>query len=200
MRVKADARFWEGYLRLGSDGALRIDPSDYGVVALEFGEERALEVHLTKALAALILTHPDLPEPVGLGWDDDARWHPHALRWPEVPKLAARVTNCSPEEALLFLVRFTFVERRRHDAARALIAGALDAIVPELATEAYLDRIMDDLDVRDASWRLVAGIGWIAEDGAPDGYLYSLRSRENPVFPHAELADVLGIPATPRVC
>jgi hypothetical protein len=98
----------------------------------------------------LSLSHRSMPSPIELGWDDQARWHPHALRWEELEAicgcLAARDADMPhPGWPLLLLCRFA-PPTANDDRARArdLITRALRRTWP--CPAAAIQMIVDFID------------------------------------------------------
>jgi len=57
---------------------------DGPLITCDLGAGYALLLSGSRYGVSLQLAHPGAEEPVELGWDDLAHWHPHALRWSEV--------------------------------------------------------------------------------------------------------------------
>jgi hypothetical protein len=196
-------RFWEHYFR-DFDGR-EPDYDDSGYSALEdltLRFEVAPGWNLILALDEhLIAFYLDLEGPSGetgtLGWDDEAHWHPHVLRWDELDLIARAVAARDPAAhhpgiPLLLLHRFAPV--CNDDDARLafpLLDEAWRAL--DLFRGRRLRRLLDRGD------RRASGFVWTRENGRwtlhqtekPDGYhLYTLRVSENDEFPF-ELLDGL---------
>ncbi|MBO8195446.1 hypothetical protein ITI46_27920 [Streptomyces oryzae] len=226
-----DPEFWafwyyDEYSGTGSDDGA--DGGSYS--AEESGSEDSAEVYQADAGHAvqvvdagfeltLELVHPGAAKPVQLGWDDQAQWHPDALRWQEAELLCRAAALSHPEVPhpgphLALLSRFAPVCDDA-DAVTALpllreaFSGlpGLDAY-QRLAYAAHADK--RGFDIR---WRRAEGSGHWYPDQAPDetvtqewwdrygddpdrehystGDLYSLRSPDHAEFPFAALAETL---------
>ncbi len=163
-------------------------------VVVPLGDEAALVLDLDELLAyfSLSLRHPSLPEPVELGWDDQAHWHPHVLRWEELDLLGRWAALSHPELThpgvlVALLHRFT-----------PLCRGDDEAVVPALLEAAYrslgvfrgkaLQERVDRYDRREAgfTWRQDPACGWVLEqdEAAPEAGDHVLYTRRNGAYPH----------------
>ncbi|RKF24072.1 hypothetical protein [Micromonospora globbae] len=157
---------------------------------------------------SLLIATPDSPEPVELGWDDLAHWHPHALRWTELDLICRAIATRDPRlphpgTPLALLCRFAAVfDDDDVDQAVAAVDEAYAALRPP-QWEGYWPSGADWLeraDFRGANvvWqRDEVGNLWAHQDeDARDGEpFYSTRlgpdTGTGDGFPHAPLRAVL---------
>jgi hypothetical protein len=175
-----------------------------------------LETDLTGRAHDLALRAPDLPEAVQLGWDDEAHFHPHVMRWAELDLLARAVALHDPDlrhpgPALALLARFVFLDEQDDpdtitplmDAAFRLLRPA-PAFGPGPAPDPTPDdgvrpEVRDWFELRDLRG---GGLEWTVDEaghpavdqplragGAP---LYSLRTPGSEEFPFAAWSGLLG--------
>lgn len=166
--------FWSAYLLEDSAG------SECPVhVTLPWDAERALVLRADELGKSL-----ELVEPGGaaspLGWWDDARWHPFALRWAELDALADQ-WRAHPDVTLLapipLLLLAPFVGFGVGD--EAVRAVALDRVARGLASlgvgdvDACAARALLPVTDDDYRWTLDAALGWTFGGAYP---CYSLRN------------------------
>ncbi|MER6945845.1 hypothetical protein ABT294_17615 [Nonomuraea sp. NPDC000554] len=198
----AEPDFWAAYL-FEDDADEDEEPlrAEFGL-----GGELALvlDLDITDGLVELALTAPGLAEPAELGWDDQAHFHPHVMRWAELDLLARALALHDPQmrhpgPALALLARFVVLDEQDDldtvtpllDAAfRMLRPGPRDGVRPETR---------DWFELRDLRG---TGLRWTA---GPDGHpaveqthtgavarpLYSLRTPDSADFPFAAWAALL---------
>jgi hypothetical protein len=151
----------------------------------------------------------DGEEPVSLGWDDQAHWHPHVLRWRELDAIGGAIarrdpTLVHPGVPLLLLMRFApITDEGDGRLAHHLTGRAWDRLVlfSRREREVFFDRI----DARGAgfTWRR-ADRGHVIEQDEGDRIrrraLYSLRAPGCEEFPFEELEDMLAsIPSSTTI-
>lgn len=139
-------------------------------------------------------------DPAQLGWDDQAHWHPHVLRWEELDLIcrAAAVLDpklVHPGPLLLLLHRFAPIcEGDDVDHVFGLLGQAWADV--GFGEEDTLE-LVELRDARGAGfrWREDAASGrWFIEQAeASDSAmeLYTLRREDNPEFPFAALDGLL---------
>ena len=186
--------FWTSYLSgepltESPDGDIRFDVSPTAGLVLDLAEP------------TLYLRHAGSERPAQLGWDDEAHWHPHVLRWAELDAIcrAVAINDPSlphPSVPLLLLNRF----------APVTVGDDAEAIF-ETLEQAWrgLDLFSDDevaefsrrYDYRAAGfvWRPDVECGWLIHQDDTlrqgDEYLhhadlYTLRLTRIPDFPFHE--------------
>jgi hypothetical protein len=141
-------------------------------------------------------------EPIELGWDDDAHWHPHALRWDEVDAVARALawrdlTLPHPGLVVMLLCRFApMAEGQDGDLGAWLLEAASRAVPIDASTK---ERIWRRTDMRHAGvrWREHAQRGFVLEQDETlrrefHHGLYSLRNeRPDTTFPFAILKEMV---------
>jgi hypothetical protein len=189
-----DQEFWTRYLSGDEERGLVEELT----VRFPWDGRVVLELVAGPGRKAISLVDPATKAEQPLGWWDDARWHPFALRWNELERLASdwRVrAEVEPRAPVPLLLLSTFVgfgvddDEERATALAAVSAGfrtlgfaAQDASA--LATEA-LPRVVE----RDWRWTRDPELGWVFGGSYP---CYSLRNRAHldageGLFPFAEL-------------
>jgi hypothetical protein len=135
-------------------------------------------------------------KPVQLGWDDQAHWHPHVLRWEELDFVCRCVTLADdrlthPGLALLLLHRFTpITDGEDAGAVLALLRSAWRSV--GVRDGRTIDRLVRRMDARGEGfdWQLDEKRGWtLRQDDwmSHDRGLYTLRSKGYRKFPFADL-------------
>ncbi len=132
-----------------------------------------------------------------LGWWDEARWHPFALRWNELERLAsdwrARGIELRPPVPLLLLSCFVGFgvddDEQRRLAAAAVADGFRMLGFAARDASALAGAALPRLGERDYRWTRDAELGWLFGGKYP---CYSLRNREHlggaeGAFPFAEV-------------
>ena len=212
-RLVSTRRFWTDYFWItDAVGEAATDPyPELGDCELRFrvGPRHALVLRLDPWLSYISL---DLSvaggAPIELGFDDQAHWHPHVLRWEELDRICASIARDDPAlphpgVPLLLLFRFAPVVDE-DDARRA--SSLLDAAWDRLGLFSARERLspFDRVDLRGSNVRWVRKRGGhrVLEQaaGRQDRVLYSLRRREAAAFPHAEIDAMLAhtnVPETP---
>ncbi len=176
-----DRAFWAQYYALakdaGIDESLKVTLPWDGRMNLELvvGESRKSLSLLDRATGT---EHP-------LGWWDDARWHPFALRWGELQALVrdwslrADVEPRAPVPLLLLscFVGFGVDDEEERQRAAASIASALRALGCAADDAAALAvHALPDVGEDDYRWTPDPELGWVFGGEYP---CYSLRNREH---------------------
>ena len=146
------------------------------------------------------MRHPSLPEAAEVGWDDQAHWHPHVLRWEELDLLARCAALDDPElphpgPLVALFHRFTPVCRGDATLAYPLQEAAYG---PLAFRGKALSEQIHRFDYADAgfTWKERAPRGWVLEQevpasGARVADLYTTRCEQNPEFPFAAWNDTM---------
>ncbi|MQY15566.1 hypothetical protein SRB5_57490 [Streptomyces sp. RB5] len=204
-RRMREADFWPAYLFDDDapdlwDEDAEEQESQVARFELGGGFELVLDVTLGLEYVDLALRAPGRSEPVTVGWDDQAHFHPHVMSWPELDLLCRAVALHDPElrhpgPMLALLCRFAF---RGED-------EDLDAVTPPTDAAFGVVRPGPDVAVRPETrdWhelRTLPGVRWVTtpgghpvaeqpdEEGEP---LYSLRVPDSAEFPFAAWAGLL---------
>lgn len=202
--------FWSAYLFEDDAPDLFDEDKDEESYQVEFGLGDGFALTLDLALAYecidLALTAPGLAEPAQLGWDDQAHFHPHVMRWTELDLLARASALHDPDlrhpgPALALLVRFVFLDEQDDpDTITPLVDAAFRLLRPIPGTgRGVRPETRDWFEVRDLR---DTGLQWTTrEDGhpavdQPNGDrgltpLYSLRTPGSEDFPFAAWAALL---------
>jgi hypothetical protein len=194
------AAFWRFYVRLSEDplenevlrhfGATTINGREYAknTISLPCGTESSLEVAITPDLCTvnLGLRNRNTDGIAEIGWWDDARWHPYALRWSELERvhrywLSAPLPQIHPSAAFLLLAVFVghgVDERDQFSARKSTIAKHYEQL-----------RLFDDTEIvelventfrvpseEDYNWSNDAQLGWVFGGEYP---CYSIRNKEH---------------------
>lgn len=172
------------------------------------GHRLVLELSPILGYHNLGIQGPDDAEDACLGWDDQAHWHPYALRWPELDlicrALAARDPLLPhPGPALALLARFAAVFDDDDDAqAEASVEAAFGSLRPD-GWHGYWPRAADWLARADFRGE---GVVWHHDESGhrwahqPDGHessFYSVRTTPpgGGDFPHDRLRALLAAAA-----
>ncbi|MBU2667895.1 hypothetical protein KOI35_30730 [Actinoplanes bogorensis] len=182
-------------------GDLDDGDADFGSIEVEFtigaGCRLMLDFCLELDHHELGILVPGLTEPDQLGWDDLARWHPHALRWSELESLCRAVDGeRHPGAALALLCRFTAIfEDDDVEAATAAVEAAYRSLRPAGWT-GYWPTAADwlaraDLRGQSVTWYTNgAGHWWARQTGDNDVDFCSIRQGSDR-FPHEALRTAL---------
>jgi hypothetical protein len=175
------------------------------MIPLRCGTHFSLEVRITPDLGSVNLGLRNARQNVvaKMGWWDDARWHPHALRWLELERLehywlSDSATRLHPSAAFLLLALFVghgadesdqFPERK---ATIARHYGELQLFTTTEITE-LVDRTFVLPSDEDYNWSQDNDLGWVFGGEYP---CYSLRNREHADgsegrFPFSDWATVM---------
>jgi hypothetical protein len=210
-------RFWRFYVRLGGTpldgealglfGATTINGEAYAesIISLRCGEGCFLELTVTPQLAMvnLGLRTARTSHSAEMGWWDDARWHPFALRWWELERLHQYwldepIDGVPPSAAFLLLAVFVghgadehgLVAERKEVVAEHYRRLALfsPSEVAELSERTVILPAEDDY-----KWSRDGELSWVFGGEYP---CYSLRNREHSGgeegrFPFAEWSRIV---------
>ncbi|WP_329572991.1 hypothetical protein [Streptomyces sp. NBC_01361] len=206
----AEPDFWPVYLF--DDDAPDVydedaEDQESHVARFQLGGGFALVLDLTLALeyVDLALAAPGLPEPVTVGWDDQAHFHPHVMPWPELDLLCRTVALHDPElrhpgPMLALLCRFAFLaEGDDLDRVTPLVDAAFGLMRPgdgegEGGVRAETRDWFELRDLRGTGvvWTSRAdghrAVDQHSDDGLP---LYSLRAPDSEDFPFAAWSALL---------
>jgi hypothetical protein len=210
-------QFWRFYVRphdhrLDADalnlfGTTPINrrPDAEAVVSLRCGPDHLLDLKITPApaMANLGLRNARTNASAEMGWWDDFRWHPYALRWSELERLHRSWLGGPPDAvppgaAFLLLARFVGIgvdERDVMPARQAVLAEHyrnLDLFTPGEAAELSEHTVVPPSEI-DYRWSQDGELGWVFGGEYP---CYSLRNREHAggvegLFPFAEWATIV---------
>jgi hypothetical protein len=139
-------------------------------------------------------------EKLQLGWDDQAHWHPHVLRFEELDLFCRCIARLDPSlphpgVPLLMFCRFAPVTDSEKSArAITLLHEAWRSL--GLFNPEQIGNFMRIVDYRGTGveWRQDSHARWnlyLDRDLHPEIGLYTLRCGENPDFPHRHLAVAL---------
>jgi hypothetical protein len=191
-------RFWRFYVRLDEVpldnemldlfGTTTISGTPYAeaVISLRCSQDCFLDLTITPDLATVNLGLRNLRKGCSgeMGWWDDARWHPYALRWLELERLHQywldeAIDAVNPSAAFLLLAPFVGLgadERGQLSARKDVLVGHyqhLDLFSPSEAAE-LSDRTLVLPSEDDYTWSQDAELGWVFGGEYP---CYSIRNR-----------------------
>jgi hypothetical protein len=192
--------FWRFYVRasdepLGEEilrqfGRNIINGREYpqAVIALPCGSEFSLELTISPDLGSvnLGLHNAQMNRVAEMGWWDDARWHPHALRWSELKRLhqywlSDSLGHIHPSAAFLLLGLFVghgADERGDFEARKETIAEHYEQL--QLFTPTEIAELVERTFVlpseEDYTWSEDDELGWVFGGEYP---CYSIRNREH---------------------
>lgn len=208
--------FWRFYVRLeqsldddtlGLFGETKINGKPYAqsVIGLRCGEDCFIDLTITPQLAMvdLGLCNTRTSRSTEMGWWDDARPHPFALRWSELESLSQYwlnepSDNIAPSAAVLLLAPFVghgADERTAVSARKTILEEHYRRLnlfsageVGELSERSVIPPPEDDY-----AWSRDGELGWVFGGEYP---CYSLRNRahfggEEGRFPFAEWSGVV---------
>ncbi|WP_144120671.1 hypothetical protein [Catellatospora sichuanensis] len=183
------------------------EPEMTAVFDVGGGHRLVLELSPVLGYHSLGIQGPGDAEDACLGWDDQAHWHPYALRWSELDltcrALAARDPLLPhPGPALALLARFAAVFDDDAAQAEAMVDAAFDSLRPD-GWHGYWPRAADWLaraDFRGAGvvWqRDENGNQWAHQPGGGEPEFYSVRTTPpgSGDFPHDRLRALLAAAA-----
>jgi len=186
-------RFWTDYLHFTDPewpaaSSLRWD------VPLDLGAAVGLELAIDYGTAGATLLIRDFGEdtvPVEVAWDDQAHWHPHVFRWPEIDAVCHRIASRNadyphPGTPLLLLYRFApLCSEPEYQRYHPLLEAAWRKL--GLFTSDEIESFIDRVDFRNqgVQWRHNDTLGWTVEQVDPraEREVYSLRVPGNTEFP-----------------
>ncbi|GAB7039539.1 MULTISPECIES: hypothetical protein [Catenuloplanes] len=205
----------------GDDGEAVLTAEDGDdVMGVEFpvggGFALVLDIDVELRMVTLEMRSPAQADTLQLGWDDDAHWHPHALRWDELDLIARAAavhdhTVRHPGPVVALASRFVVLDHR-DDLGRItpLVDAAFGPPPPGAqrwpGARDWLHRVDGRRD--GVTWqRDDAGDWMVTQDG--DGTDFTLYSARQPggAFPSAEWRALLtaaestlrdGTPPAPR--
>lgn len=204
-RILRTPDFWRTYLDTdrSAETASRLSwPATFDVT-IGCGARHSLRVRYTfdPWRMELTLIASDTSEHI-LGWWDDARWHPYALRWEELTAIHHYQQESGgvllPEASLLLLA--PFVGTGTHElgllpARQALIAEALRSIGISDEAEALSlsQEVLQPPSDDDYAWAFDPELGWTFGGTYP---CYSLRNAAHcgdsePRFPFRQSSELL---------
>ncbi|MGC4046053.1 MAG: hypothetical protein QM758_19860 [Armatimonas sp.] len=136
----------------------------------------------------------DFDEEIQLGWDDEARWHPHCLRWKELIPLCDYISQQNPDipyPGWILLLLFRFAPICSNEDAKIAYPALKESWESlGLFSEDEIQRLIETADLRFAvfTWSQDDQGNWSVDqednDWKKSGFmLYSLRHVENPDFP-----------------
>ncbi|WP_285696723.1 hypothetical protein [Actinomadura sp. NBRC 104412] len=153
----------------------------------------------------LCLVAPGLAEAVQVAWDDQAHFHPHLMRWPELDLLCRAVALHDPSlrhpgPMLALLARFAVLDDHDDvDVMTPLVDAAFHLVRPGRGDGGPRPETRDWYELRDLGG---TGLNWTTR---PDGHLavdqpydlnvrrplYSTRTPDSDSFPFSEWAGLL---------
>ena len=208
--------FWRFYVRLDAaldDETLKLfgrttingNPYAEAVIALRCGEGCFIDLTLTPQLAMVNLGLRDIrtSRHGEMGWWDDARWHPFALRWSEVESLYQfwlnePIDKVPPSAAILLLAPFV-----GHGADERGFVSARKEVLAEHYAQLNLFSASEVAELSDRSvilpseddykWSRDSELGWVFGGEYPCN---SLRNRahsggEEGRFPFVEWSSIV---------
>ncbi len=189
-----DREFWERY-HSGDEERALLDE-----VSLRLPWDARLELALVAGPSrkALALVERGTGAEHPLGWWDDARWHPFALRWNELQRLTSDWSarpEVEPRAPVPLLLLACFVgfgaddDEDRASALSAVSAGFRQLGFAAQDASALASEALPRVGERDYRWTRDPELGWIFGGSYP---CYSLRNRAHlegaeGAFPFAEL-------------
>ena len=206
LRARArDKRFWTDYLFI-TEADWASDPAYPDLVGAHVELRLARDLGLVLELDhmgnfSLCLRRPGRPEPEEIGWDDQAHWHPHVLRWEELDLLCrcASLADDSvrhPGALVALLSRFTPIcEGDDVDRVLPLLEGAWRSL--SLFDKHEITKLVERFDLRQGrfAWQESQGVHTLhqpEEAQRSSGFhLYTLRRPQNEKFPFAALEDLV---------
>lgn len=145
-----------------------------------------LDLDLSVDYHSLSVVAPGLDEPVEVGWDDQAHFHPHVFRWDELDLLCRALAVADPSLAhpgtpLALLCRFAFLSGGEDlDAITPLLTAAFHRLRPD-RIDGYWPTARDWLDWRDlrdtgVTWHRDENGNWTVDQQSEHSRdLYSMR-------------------------
>ncbi|MDR7276594.1 hypothetical protein [Catenuloplanes atrovinosus] len=218
-----DPGFWRAYLFEPQDedddlyDDLDEDDDEDASFVVEFpvgdGYALVLDIDVSIRMVNLALRTPDSDETLELGWDDEAHWHPHALRWVEldlIARAAAALDPGLPHPGPVVALTSRFVVLAATEPGDPDDVGPLDEIT-RLLDHAYgpppagapwwpsADDLLDRIDGRGNGvvWRRDAVGDWTVDQDETDPAGFALYSTRVPggEFPFARWRELLAAAA-----
>jgi len=192
--------FWLFYTRVNDDpleidllrhfGESGTDDHEYSeaVIVLPCGSRFSLDVTIDSEDCSpnLALRNTDTNTTYNMGWWDDARWHPYALRWPELTQLHRYWiehldAHIHPSAAFLLLAIFVGhgVDESDHVSERKnLIRNHYEQLQLFIDVEIMQlsDKTFDRPTEEDYNWTHDDELGWVFGGEYP---CYSIRNRQH---------------------
>jgi hypothetical protein len=166
-----------------------VNGRDYpeATVALPCGAEYSLQITITPDLGSvnLGLRNAQTNRVAEMGWWDDARWHPHGLRWSELETLhqywGNSLERIHPSAGFLLLALFVgHGAHERHDFAARKETIAKHYQQLQLFTSNEIAELVERTFVlpceEDYNWSQDDELGWVFGGEYP---CYSIRNREH---------------------
>jgi len=193
--------FWTDYFWITEDDDVYYQEVRNHPIEFRISNEYALSLSIDPHLweDTLYLIHPGSGEPVQLAWDDQAHFHPNALRWNELEAVCRCVAKREPEmehPAIPLLLLFRFAPITGADdktAIRNTLVSACRSL--RIFTDDEVASLLDEVFLlseevlgirRDWHWVRAPDLGWTLE-GEDEWSLYSLRRAINNSFPFGPL-------------
>ncbi|GAA5345097.1 hypothetical protein [Planifilum fimeticola] len=185
--------FWTDYYFLTHQSGIYpelVDPIPLPITG-NMGLMLAIGDDITES--TLYLYHPSCPEPVQLGWDDEAQWFSHVFRWDELERISGFLVSQYPElPAVPFLLLYRFAPITRENDPEAIqerVKAAWSSL--GLFTESeVINLVKHTCHYKDnLYWKYDQEKGWYCHGDEDD--LYSLRILENGAFPFFQLRELL---------
>jgi hypothetical protein len=200
--------FWSAYF--WEDDGRAVFPFPATTWRLQVDEAHSLVLRIDRNFSHITLSVAvGGQSPIQVGWDDQAHWHPHALRWDELDAIGravawtdARLTH--PGFVVLLLSRFApMAAGEDGDLGARLLEAALRDAGLDQKTQGY---VWGGTDMRHAGffWRIDSRCGFVPEqepalEKASGQTLYTLRSPDPAdEFPFDQLAST--VRAARRTC
>ena len=191
--VARTQRFWERWFFELDDPFEEPPLAEDLECRFDVGDGFAVVVTADKSLCAMDIALARSPagEGVRIGWDDEAHWHPHVLRWDELEVIARACAKqddrlSHPGLPVLVLCRFAPICEDDDESSIVSLLEAAWAGVPGV-TETAVTRFIERLDHRSHGfhWRETPRGSVIEQD--PDRRrstgLYTLREEGGGEFP-----------------
>ncbi|GIF09509.1 hypothetical protein [Actinoplanes siamensis] len=151
-----DPSFWRAYFfedeGIEDEGEDVQDDEESIVVEFPVGGGYALTLDICVGLhmVNLAMRTPDSPETLELGWDDEAHWHPDALRWAELDLIARAAATLDhtlrhPGPVLALAARFVVLDAG--DDLDAITPMMDAAFGPPRAPQVGVDPMAPTLDI-----------------------------------------------------
>ncbi len=129
----SDPEFWATYFFESDDEYLE---DDEHTASFDVGGGHSVDVEISDGYFDLGVRSPDEDEAVSIGWDDEAHFHPHVLRWAELDLIcrAAALRDPAlrhPGPGLALLGRFLVLDTADDvDVVTAMLHAAFTGLRP----------------------------------------------------------------------